>query len=397
MGKLGIIVANTGSPDAPEPEAVKRYLREFLSDQRICPMNPRIWKIILNRCILPRRSVASAEKYRLIWTPQGSPLKVAMMSLARKLEAALVAEAGAENEVGAPLLAPGAGAGDIPLSRELETDAAGAGAPAIPGPLEEAAPGEVPAVRCAMSYGSPSLETALAELRQAGCDRLAVIPLYPQSAFSTTGAVMDGAKRTLGNLGWNPPLTEVDSYCGNPLYLAAIADSIRASGFDAAAGDRLLFAFHSIPLADIAAGDTYGDQAHATAEAVARELRLEPDEWAIGFQCRFDKSRRWLGPSTKDALKQLKGKEQGTEQQDGRQSSAQRPSGGRLFAVAPNFAVDCLETLYDIEVELRDAWQAAARASGAPEGSEATRLHYIPCLNDSDAQVRLLRSLVAKA
>ena len=76
---------------------------------------------------------------------------------------------------------------------------------------------------------------------------------------------------------------------------------------------------------------------------------------------------------------------------------AQRPSGGRLFAVAPNFAVDCLETLYDIAVELRDAWQAAARASGAPEGSEATRLHYIPCLNDSDAQVRLLRSLIAEA
>lgn len=376
MGKLGIIVANTGSPDAPEPEAVKRYLREFLSDPRICPMNPRVWKIILNRCILPRRSVASAEKYRRIWTPQGSPLKVTMESLARKLEATLVAETEAEAGSGmdAPGLAPGAGATDIPPSGEFETDAAGTG-------------GAAPAVRCAMSYGSPSLETALAELCQAGCDRLAVIPLYPQSAFSTTGAVLDGTKRALGSLGWNPPLTEIAGYDGNPLYLAAIADSVRASGFDAAAGDRLLFAFHSIPLADIAAGDTYGEQARATAEAVARKLRLEPGEWAIGFQCRFDKSRRWLGPFTKEVLERL-----GESLLGG-----QRPSGGRLFAVAPNFAVDCLETLYDIEVELRETWQAVARAAGAPEGSEAVRLHYIPCLNDSDAQVRLLCSLVAEA
>ncbi len=376
MGKLGIIVANTGSPDAPEPEAVKRYLREFLSDPRICPMNPRVWKIILNRCILPRRSVASAEKYRRIWTPQGSPLKVTMESLARKLEAALVAETEAEAGSGmdAPGLAPGAGATDIPPSGEFETDAAGIG-------------GAAPAVRCAMSYGSPSLETSLAELRQAGCDRLAVIPLYPQSAFSTTEAVLDGTKRALGNLGWNPPLTEMAGYDGNPLYLAAIADSVRASGFDAAAGDRLLFAFHSIPLADIAAGDTYGEQARVTAESVARKLRLEPGEWAIGFQCRFDKSRRWLGPFTKEVLERL-----GESLLGG-----QRPSGGRLFAVAPNFAVDCLETLYDIEIELRETWQAVARTAGAPEGSEAVRLHYIPCLNDSDAQVRLLCSLVAEA
>lgn len=385
VGKLGIIVANTGSPDAPEPEAVKRYLREFLSDPRICPMNPRVWKIILNRFILPRRSVASAEKYRRIWTPQGSPLKVTMEELARKLEAVLVAEGG--SRVGAPLSAPGAAAANIPPSGEFETDAAGTDSPAIPGPPEAAAPDGVPAVRCAMSYGSPSLETALAELRQAGCDRLAVIPLYPQSAFSTTGAVLDGTKRALGNLGWNPPLTEIAGYDGNPLYLAAIADSIHASGFDAAAGDRLLFAFHSIPLADITAGDTYGDQAHATAETVARKLRLEPGEWAIGFQCRFDKSRRWLDPFTKEVLEQLGESLFGD----------QHPSGGRLFAVAPNFAVDCLETLYDIEVELRDAWQDIARAAGAPDGSEAARLHYIPCLNDSDAQVRLLRSLVAEA
>ena len=389
MGKLGVIVANTGSPDAPEPEAVKRYLREFLSDPRICPMNPRVWKIILNRFILPRRSVASAEKYRRIWTPQGSPLKVTMEELARKLEAVLVAEAGTEAKsgVGTPVLAPGADAADIPPSGEFETDAASTGSPAAPGLLEDAAPDEVPAVRCAMSYGSPSLETSLAELRQAGCDRLAVIPLYPQSAFSTTGAVLDGTKRALGSLDWNPPLTEIAGYDGNSLYLAAIADSVRASGFDATAGDRLLFAFHSIPLADIAAGDTYGEQARATAEAVARKLRLEPGEWAIGFQCRFDKSRRWLGPFTKEVLERL-----GESLLGG-----QRPSGGRLFAVAPNFAVDCLETLYDIEVELRETWQAVARAARAPEGSEAVRLHYIPCLNDSDAQVRLLCSLVAEA
>lgn len=354
VGKLGIILANTGSPDAPQPEAVKRYLREFLNDPRICPMNPLIWKAILNICILPRRSTASAEKYRRIWTPEGSPLKVTMASLARKLEATL---------------AGGAEGGDG------TTDP-------IPGTPGAAAGIGAPVVRSAMSYGSPSLTSALADLQREGCEEVLAIPLYPQSAFSTTEAVLDGVQRALADLGWNPPLATVRSYGDHPLYRDAIADSIRAAGFNSAAGDRLLFAFHSIPLADIAAGDTYGDQASASAEAVAEALCLVPSEWAIGFQCRFDRSRRWLGPFTKEVMGRL---------------MIAAPAEGRLFVVAPNFAVDCLETLYDIEVELRDDWRSSALPAGASEEPQATPLHYVPCLNDNDAQVRLLRSVIAEA
>lgn len=350
MVKRGIIIANTGTPDAPEPEAVKRYLREFLSDPRICPMNPLVWKIILNTCILPRRSVASARKYQGIWTPEGSPLAVTMASLARKLEAALAASAGAAADT-------------------------------------------APMVRSAMSYGSPSLAAALAEFQREGCEEVLLIPLYPQSAFSTTESVLDRTRRTLAELGWNPPLATVHDYGDHPLYQTAIADSIRAAGFDSTAGDRLLFAFHSIPLADIAAGDTYGDQARSTAQTIARCLGLAPEEWGIGFQCRFDKSRRWLGPFTKETLEHL---------------MESPPAGGRLFVVAPNFSIDCLETLYDIEVELRDSHRSlagSAEPAGGTQGSQAPEagrggskaMRYIPCLNDSEAQVRLLCALIVES
>ncbi len=345
MAKLGIIIANTGSPDAPEPEAVKRYLREFLTDPRICPMNPFVWKLILNAFILPRRCVASAEKYRHIWMPDGSPLTVGMTSLAQKLEANLSEATKSEDE------------GD-----------------AVTGTF-------APVVRCAMNYGSPSLKESLEDLRREGCNEIIVIPLYPQSAFSTTEAVLDRISKALADLDWHPTLVEVRGYSEHPLYVSAITDSIRASDFDSASGDRLLFAFHSIPIADIDAGDTYGDQAHATAEAIANDLSLTPNDWGIGFQCRFDKSRSWLGPFTMETLKHLVG--------DGSISR-------RLFVVAPNFSVDCLETLYDIEVELREVYHAQALAAGVSESTTAINLHYIPCLNDSDAHVRLLNALVSE-
>lgn len=371
MGKRGIIIANTGTPDAPEPEAVKRYLREFLTDPRICPMNPLAWKFILNAFILPRRSVASAEKYKAIWTPDGSPLTVGMASLAQKLEASLAANA----SIG-------------------EAAAADSGAPSTSG-TANASNAPAPVVRCAMSYGSPSLKEALAELRQEGCEEVIVIPLYPQSAYSTTEAVLDRARSALEELDWHPSLVEVRGYSGHPLYLAAIADSIRASGFDAAAGDRLLFAFHSIPVTDIDAGDTYGEQAHATTKAIAHELSLTPNAWRIGFQCRFDKSRSWLGPFTMEALEKLESANQPAEHASSDRPANAPANAGRLFVIAPNFSVDCLETLYDIEIELREARHVQALAVGVDESAAVADLRYIPCLNDSDAHVRLLGALIS--
>ncbi len=309
----GVILANTGSPDAPEPQAVRAYLSTFLADPRICPMNPRLWHLILHAFILPKRCVSSAEKYRRIWTDEGSPLSVHMVSLAAGLEAAA---------------------------------------------------GEGVRVRHAMSYGAPPMAHALAELRDAGCADITVVPLYPQSAHSTTGVVSDQLAAALEELAWQPQVRVIERYADAPAYLDAIAESVRAAGFGEA-GDGLLFAFHSIPLADVRAGDAYGEQAAATAQAVAERLGLASGQWQLGFQSRFDKHRRWLSPFTKEVLPKLDGC-------------------NRLFVIAPNFSVDCLETLYDIDIVLRQECQQ----------THPTRpFIYVPSLNASGAHISLLRIL----
>lgn len=333
IGNAGIVIANTGSPAAPTSDAVADYLRPFLSDPRICPTNPYVWSFILKRFIIPKRAPASAAKYARIWTDRGSPLDMHMASLARKLEEAC-------REDG------------------------------------------VVCVRHASSYSKPSLKDALSRCKAAGCDTVALVPLYPQSAHSTTEAVRDRAKGALDALGWRPDLRFVDSYCDNEAYIGAVANSIAASGFDADAGDRLLFAFHSIPVADIRKGDTYGEQAQRTAHGVAEKLKLRDADWKMGYQCRFDRSRKWLSPFTGAVLDGLA---------DAR----------RLFVVAPNFSVDCLETLYDIQHELRKKWLGAKGGAGASGASQVRAadetFRYIPCLNDSDSHVHVIRDVAMGA
>ncbi|WP_251212624.1 ferrochelatase [Adlercreutzia murintestinalis] len=317
MGKTGILLLNTGSPEAPTSDAVRSYLAEFLTDPRICPMNPRIWSFLLNRFILPKRSTASAAKYAAIWTEAGSPLDVTMRSLAGRLEASL---------------------------RFADEDVA---------------------VARAMSYGKPSVGEALRGLVDRGCGRIVAIPLYPQSAFSTTGAVHDKLDEALAALDHAPEVAFVDDYYEEGAYIDAVAESIRAAGFGQGTSDRLLFAFHSIPISDIKGGDAYPEQTLWTAQAVATKLGLSDAEWRVGYQSRFDKSRSWLGPSVNAVLEGFP------------------ESYSDLFVVAPNFSVDCLETLYDIDIVLRRRYEGAGR-----------RLRYVACLNDSDSHVGLLNELV---
>lgn len=317
MGKTGILLLNMGSPEAPTPDAVRSYLAEFLTDPRICPMNPRIWSFLLNRFILPKRSTASAAKYATIWTEAGSPLGVTMRSLAGKLEASLRFA------------------------------------------------GEDVAVARAMSYGKPSVGEALRGLADRGCDRIVAIPLYPQSAFSTTGAVRDKLDEALAALDRAPEVAFVDDYYEEGAYIDAVAESIRAAGFGQGTSDRLLFAFHSIPVSDIKGGDAYPGQTRLTARAVADKLGLSDAEWRIGYQSRFDKSRSWLGPYVNAVLEKFP------------------ENGSNLFVVAPNFSVDCLETLYDIDIVLRRRYE-----------SEGQKLRYVACLNDSDSHVEMLKKLV---
>lgn len=295
-GKVGVIIANTGTPAAPTAKAVRKYLSQFLMDPRICPMPRPIWWMLLHTVILRKRARASAEKYRAIWTTGGSPMAVAYEALERGLT-------------------------DYYRDRGLSVE-----------------------VRAAMSYGKPSLKQAVKDLKEAGCERLVVLPMYPQSALSTTASVADGTARAVRRARWKGAVDFIDEYSEDPVYVRAIAASVRNAGFSEERGDRLLFSYHSIPLKDIEAGDTYELQTGATSLAVAGELGLDRRSWTISYQSRFDKGRTWLSPFTRPTLVRL--------------AQAAEP-GSRLFVVCPNFAVDCLETLYDVPHELEPIYRAA--------------------------------------
>ena len=321
--RLGVLLVNTGTPSEPTPKAVREYLAKFLMDPCIVPMNKVCWWLILHICILPSRGRKSAAKYEKIWTEEGSPLDVAHRGIQEK------------------------------LSRALDE----AGVDAV--------------LRCGMSYSSPSVRECLEEMRAAGCARLVVLPLYPQSAYSTVGAVHGVFDRAMTEMRWQLPIDFIDNYHDDPVYLRSIADGIRAAGFDADSDDRLLFAFHSVPLVDIDNGDTYELQVDASCKAIAEQLGIGKGCYDIGYQCRFDKGREWLSPYVDEVLARLA--ETGT---------------GRLFYVCPNFSVDCLETLYDVEYEHKPRYLEALRAAGVQPTEESSI--YVPCLNDSPAQIETL-------
>lgn len=353
------------------------YLRLFLSDSCICPMNPKVWSFILNRFILPKRSPASAAKYASIWMDEGAPLDVYMNSLAAKLEKACKASA-SESAVSKPATRKSA------ANKAATHESASCEPPASESAARQSAAScedDVVCVRVAASYSSPSMEDALGECMQLSCGKVAVIPLYPQSAFATTMAVKRQVTEALDALDYHPDLRFVENYCDEASYINAVACSIDASGFNPEVGDRLLFAFHSIPIADIRAGDTYDEQTQSTAKKVAAALGLPEDGWCFGYQCRFDKSRRWLTPYTTSVLKGLSDAE-------------------RLFVIAPNFSVDCLETLYDIEQQMRDQWVGIKTRGGVcSQGAlpASANLHYIPCLNDTDAHVEVIKGVAFRA
>ena len=324
----GVLLVNTGTPDEPTPEAVKTYLEAFLMDERIMPMNRYAWWVILHAFILPRRSVASAKKYATIWTPEGSPFTLGHQWIAEHMPARL-----AETHQNVSL-------------------------------------------RVAMSYSHPFVNDMLAELREEGCDKLIVLPLYPQSASSTTGSVSDGVERGLKALNWDVPVEVIDNYHNNPLYIKAIADTVRNSDFKFDSDERLLFSFHSIPLNDIKKGDTYPEQVQETCRLIAEELGLPENRWAVGFQCRFDKSREWLSPFSRYILADW---------------AYEPPS--KVYMLCPNFVVDCLETFYDVGSILKPWYQE--QLSSHNNLADDSVMGYIPCVGGSETQLDILESVLA--
>ncbi len=316
--RTGVLVANLGTPDAPTPDAVRRFLAEFLSDPRVVDLPRLLWLPILYGVILQIRPRRSARAYREIWTAAGSPLLVNTRSLAAALERRLA---------------------------ELQPEPA--------------------AVAVGMTYGKPSIATALQQLRSAGVQRVIVLPLYPQYSATTTASVFDRIDAALKALGWKPEQLRIDNYHADANHIAAVAESI--APHLGGTGAHLLFSFHGLPQRYVDAGDPYEAQCRITAGRVVERLGLRAQDWSLSFQSRVGRER-WLRPYTEERLSELAA--QGVR---------------HLVVACPGFAVDCLETLEEIAMRGRDTFLAA--------GGE--RFDYVPALNDSAAHADGLARLVA--
>lgn len=248
--RIGVILANLGTPDAPTPAAVRRYLREFLSDSRVIEVPRLVWFFILRLFILPFRPQRVAHAYASVWQ------------------------------------------GDSPMRTTLLAQAA-----ALQQRLDAAFPAADLRVRAGMSYGQPGLRAALDALHADGCEQLVVLPLFPQFSATSTGPVYDQVAQWLGRQRNIPGLQIVRDYHVHPAYVAALADSIRSHWAAHGRADRLLFSFHGIPQPYADKGDPYADQCRATAAAVVASLGLADDEWAQSFQSRFG-LQEWVKPYT---------------------------------------------------------------------------------------------------
>jgi ferrochelatase len=255
--KLGILLVNLGSPDAPKTSAVRKYLAQFLSDPRVVETNRLLWWLILHGIILRIRPSRAAKLYKKIWTENGSPL--------------------------------------VHTGR-LQTQA-------IQKQLEDRFRGHV-IVDLAMTYGNPSIESGLEALRSAGARRLLVLPLYPQYSGTTTAAVYDQVTSVLRNWRWLPDLRMINHYHDHPKYIQALADSVRQQWATHTRGELLLFSFHGIPQRYVDYGDPYFCHCQKTARLVAENLELKADEWKVVFQSRFGREP-WLQPYCSVTLQQL--------------------------------------------------------------------------------------------
>ena len=255
--RIGILLVNSGTPEAPTAPAVRRYLRRFLSDPRVVELPRLLWLPILYGVVLPLRPARSARKYRRIWTEAGSPLR----ALSERLCAALTATL-AQRVV-------------APLSVEL-----------------------------GMLYSPPSVREALGRLRSSGAQRVLVVPLYPQYCGATTGAVYDQVSEELRRWRWLPELRFIAGYHAHPGYIEALRASVAEHWSRAGRTGQLLMSFHGIPERYVRGGDPYQSQCQLTARLLADELLLRESEWSVAFQSRFGPGG-WLKPFTREVLEGL--------------------------------------------------------------------------------------------
>ncbi|MFP5358245.1 MAG: ferrochelatase [Gammaproteobacteria bacterium] len=251
--RTGVLLVNLGTPDAPSAPAIRRYLREFLSDPRVVEVPRAIWWLILHLFILPLRPRKLVPAYRSVWTEQGSPLLAVSQ---RQL-------AGLRQRLGDGLV-----------------------------------------VELAMSYGNPGLQAAFDAFERQNVRRVFVLPLYPQYSATTTAAALDGVYRQLQARRWPPELRTLQQYHDEPGYIAALAASVQAHWQQQGRGEHLLMSFHSIPQKYLLAGDPYFCHCHKTARLLAGALGLGPEQYSVSFQSRLGR-QPWLQPYTDQVLPQL--------------------------------------------------------------------------------------------
>jgi len=251
--RLGILLVNLGTPQAPTPTAVRKFLAEFLWDARVIETPRWLWWLVLHGVILRIRPGKSAHAYQQIWTPEGSPLMLHSRELATRIQSVLADRLG----------------------------------PHV-------------TVALAMSYGSPAIQTTLEQMHRDGVQRLLVLPLYPQYSATTTASVFDRVTRTLQRWRWLPELRFITQYHDDPAYIAAIADSIRQH-WQNHERRHLIFSFHGLPRSYLLAGDPYHCQCMKTARLVSEQLGLVESEWSVSFQSQVGRAE-WLRPYTDQLL-----------------------------------------------------------------------------------------------
>ena len=314
--RIGVLLMNLGTPEAPEAGPVRRYLKQFLSDRRVVEIPPIIWQPILRLFVLTTRPSKSAHAYAQIWTPEGSPLAVVTRDQAAAVQARF---------------------------------------------------GDSVMVDWAMRYGRPSVEEKLKAMKDAGCDRILIAPLYPQYSGATTGTGFDEVARVLGTMRWQPALRTVPAYHDDPAYIGALKASVEAGLRDLPfTPDAVLASFHSMPERTLHLGDPYHCHCMKTARLLGERLNLPRGKLQVVFQSRFGKAE-WLQPYAQQTVEEL-------------------PSKGvkKLVMMTPGFASDCVETLEEVAIGLKETFEEA----GGEEFS------VVPCLNDSEPSIAMLDSIV---
>jgi len=318
--RIGILLINLGTPEAPTSGAVRTYLKEFLSDPRVVEIPRILWWPILNLFVLNTRPKVSAQRYSQVWMSEGSPLRVHTERQTTLLRGYL-----------------GERAKSLPLT-----------------------------VDYAMRYGGPSIPDKLQELKALRCDRILLVPLYPQYSASATATAFDAAFHCFQDMRNQPAVRTVRGFHDHPGYIAALAQNVRDYWMRSQRPDVLVMSFHGVPRATLDKGDPYHCECQKTGRLIAEALGLKEERYRITFQSRFGRAE-WLRPYTADVLVDLA-----------------RQKAGRVDVICPGFVSDCLETLEEIAIEGKAIYLNAGGRD----------FHFIPCLNERNDWLHALADII---